>query len=75
MSRNQFFYHVNKRTARFMMNGLLLSHGYPVINVPAKRGVEFNSKMIKFYDSEDPKEMIEFMISCYDPIMLEIMTE
>ncbi|NBV29517.1 cell filamentation protein Fic, partial [bacterium] len=75
MSRYQFFYDVNKRTARFMMNALLLSNGYPVINVPAKRSVEFNSKMIKFYESGHSEEMLNFMISCYDPIMLEIMAE
>ncbi len=75
MSRYQFFYHVNKRTARFMMNGILLSNGYPVINVPSKRSVEFNSKMIKFYENGHPEEMIDFMISCYQPVILEIMAE
>jgi Fic family protein len=37
MARNQFFYDVNKRMGRFIMNGILLSAGYPAINLPAKR--------------------------------------
>jgi prophage maintenance system killer protein len=37
MARNQFFYDVNRRMGRFMMNGILLSAGYPAINLPAKR--------------------------------------
>jgi len=75
MARYQFFYDVNKRTARFMMNGILLSNGYPVINVPAKRAAEFNSLMLEYYDSGDFSDMLDFMISCYDPILLEIMAE
>ena len=35
MARCRFFYDVNKRMGRFMMNGHLLSHGYPAINIPA----------------------------------------
>jgi Fic family protein len=37
MARCQFFYDVNKRMGRFIMNGLLLHNGYPAINLPAKR--------------------------------------
>ena len=33
MARNQFFFDVNKRIGRFMMNGILLAHGYPIISV------------------------------------------
>jgi Fic family protein len=42
MVRCQFFYDVNNRMGRFMMNGLLLSNGYPAMNIPAKRQLEFN---------------------------------
>jgi Fic family protein len=48
MARNQFFYDVNKRMGRFMMNGLLLHAGYPAINIQAKRKLEFNEKMLLF---------------------------
>ena len=41
MARAQFFYDVNKRMGRFMMNGILLKAGYPAINLPARRQLEF----------------------------------
>lgn len=66
MARTQFFYDVNKRMGRFMMNGILLDAGYPVINVPAKRQLEFNTKMLAFYHNNDPTMMNAFLRSCLD---------
>jgi prophage maintenance system killer protein len=51
MARTQFFYDVNKRMGRFIMNGYLLSHGYPAINLPAKSQQIFNQLMLDFYKS------------------------
>lgn len=64
MARNQFFWDVNKRTGRFMMNGLLLSYGYPIINVPYKRKQEFNTLMLEFYSTNIMKPMNDFLRSC-----------
>lgn len=75
MARNQFFYDVNKRTGRFMMNGHLLQHGYPAINLPAKRQLKFNQLMLAFYDSADQSAMNAFMRSCLDERILKIMNE
>ena len=75
MARNQFFYDVNKRMGRFMMNGILLAKGYPAINVPVTRQLEFNSLMIDFYDSDDQVAMNAFLKSCLDPRILDIMSE
>lgn len=75
MARIQFFYDVNKRMGRFLMNGFLLNHGYPVINLPAKRQLEFNQKMIDFYESNQMEPMIDFMKSCLDPRVIKIMSE
>lgn len=66
MARTQFFYDVNKRMGRFLMNGLLLTEGYPIINVPAKRQLEFNTLMLAFYSSNDGAKMNAFMRSCLD---------
>jgi Fic family protein len=63
-SLHQFFWDGNKRSSRLIMNGILLSSGYDVINIPAKKQLEFNEKMIRFYDGRDGAEMIEFLISC-----------
>tara|TARA_R110002095_G_scaffold216565_1_gene214605 strand:- start:3357 stop:4052 length:696 start_codon:yes stop_codon:yes gene_type:complete len=75
MARNQFFYDVNKRMGRFMMNGYLLSHGYPVINVPAKRQLEFNELMIAFYESGNEAPMNQFLRSCLGENAINMMKE
>ena len=75
MARSQFFYDVNKRMGRFIMNGLLLSNGYPAINLPAKRQLEFNQLMLNFYDTGDQKPMNAFMRSCLDDRVIKIMKE
>lgn len=75
MARNQFFYDVNKRMGRFMMNGLLLSAGYPAINLPAKRQLEFNTLMIDFYENGHQQPMNAFLRSCLDKRVISIMLE
>ncbi|MBL4909518.1 MAG: Fic family protein [Alteromonadaceae bacterium] len=74
-SRHQFFYDVNKRMGRFIMNAVLLNAGYLAINLPAKRQLEFNQLMMAFYVSADETEMNRFLRSCLDPRMIEIMNE
>lgn len=63
-ARGQFFWDGNKRTGRLLMNGMLLSEGYDAICVPAKRRLEFNEKMIAFYDTADAEPMLMFLASC-----------
>lgn len=64
MARTQFFFDGNKRTARMMMSGILLSRNLPMINIPAKRKLEFNQAMIKYYDHQDFEQLFTFMWSC-----------
>ncbi len=75
MARMQFFYDVNKRMGRFMMNGLLLSNGFPAINLPAKRQLEFNQLMTDFYVSNKIDSMNSFLRSCLDQQLIDIMKE
>jgi len=75
MARCQFFYGVNKRMGRFVMNGLLLSRGYPAINLPAKRQLEFNQLMLTFYQTGDQAQMNTFLRSCLDEKVIKIMKE
>lgn len=75
MARTQFFYDVNKRMGRFMMNGLLLDQGLPAINLPAARQLEFNEKMLRFYQSGDVSEMTGFILTCLDSTTVAIMSE
>lgn len=60
----QFYFDGNKRTARFMMNGILMSHGVDAISVPAARLQDFNEKMVRFYTDKDATEMMHFLIEC-----------
>lgn len=71
MARAQFFWDVNKRTGRFMMNGILLNAGYPIINVPAKRQQEFNQLMLKYYNSGEITLMSRFLRECVNPKIIE----
>lgn len=75
MARGQFFYDVNKRMGRFMMNGLLLNHGYPAINLPVKRQLEFNQLMLIFYETGDQTQMNTFLRSCLEEKVIKIMKE
>jgi hypothetical protein len=61
----QFFFDGNKRTSRFMMNGILMSAGIDAISVPASRAQEFNEKMVRFYLNKDGSEMMQFLLSCH----------
>jgi prophage maintenance system killer protein len=61
----QFFFDGNKRTSRFMMNGILMSAGIDAISVPAAKAHEFNDNMVRFYLTKDATEMMAFLISCH----------
>lgn len=64
-SLNQFFFDGNKRTSRLMLNGILLKNGYPIFNLLAKDKLEFNEKMIEFYDTKDGTNLMDFLIEYY----------
>ena len=63
-ARNQPFRDGNKRTGRLIMNGILLENGHDILTVSAAKRLEFNEKMIRFYDSADGAQMLEFMAGC-----------
>lgn len=61
----RFFFDGNKRTSRFMMNGILMSAGIDAISVPAARAQDFNEKMVRFYLNRDATEMMTFLLECH----------
>ncbi|OGT68962.1 MAG: cell filamentation protein Fic [Gammaproteobacteria bacterium RIFCSPHIGHO2_12_FULL_45_9] len=61
----QFFFDGNKRTSRFMMNGILMSNGMDAISIPAGRAQEFNEKMVQFYLNKEASAMMSFLIDCH----------
>ena len=60
-----FYFDGNKRTARYMMNGHLMSHGIDAISLPARRAREFNSLMVEFYRSRTATRMVAFLTDCH----------
>jgi len=64
-ANSKFFFDGNKRTSRLMMNGILLKNGYPILNILAKDKLEFNTKMIEFYDTQNATNILEFLIKYY----------
>jgi Fic family protein len=61
----QFFFDGNKRTSRFMMNGLLMSSGIDAISIPVFKAAEFNAKMVDFYLNKKGTEMMAFLLDCH----------
>jgi len=61
VARTQCFWDGNKRTGRLLMNGILLAAGQDIITVPATKALEFNQKMIRFYEQGDGTEMMVFL--------------
>ena len=61
----QFFFDGNRRTSRFMMNGILMSAGIDAISVPAAKAQEFNENMVRFYLAKDATEMMAFLVDCH----------
>ena len=68
-SLQQFFFDGNKRTSRFMMNGMLMEEGIDAVSIPAVRAAEFNSRMVDFYASRNATEMMAFVLDCHPEIL------
>jgi Fic family protein len=61
----QFYFDGNKRTARYLMNGHLMSRGVDAISVPARRAREFNTLMVDFYRLRSGTRMVAFLTDCH----------
>ena len=72
---SQFFWDGNKRTSRLLMNGIVMSAGHDAISIPARLRLDFNTKMIRFYDSKDATEMAKFLVDLSDPAPERARTE
>ena len=60
-ARGQFFWDGNKRTARLMASGILLNAGIGVFNIRATDILEFNTRMLKFYDTGNADHVLPFL--------------
>jgi hypothetical protein len=65
--RRQFYFDGNKRTARLIMTGELMSGGYDIVSVPFSRKLEFNNALDVLFDREDATELLRFLSTCTLP--------
>ncbi|MGJ9403430.1 hypothetical protein [Arthrobacter sp. KK5.5] len=63
-TRRQFYFDGNKRSARLMMTGELLKHGYDAVDVPFARKLEFNVSLDTLFDTADGTPLMAFLASC-----------
>jgi len=61
----QFFYDGNKRTARFLCNGILMSAGYPPMMIKAQEQLPYNQVMARFYDTQDATQALVWFYGVY----------
>jgi peptide/nickel transport system substrate-binding protein len=63
-TRRQFYFDGNKRTARLMMTGELMSSGYDIVSVPFGRKLEFNNALDTLFSEDDGTELLHFLATC-----------
>lgn len=63
-TRSQFYFDGNKRTARLMMTGLLMSEGYDAVSIPFVRQFEFNQALDVLFTRDDATPLMAFVADC-----------
>jgi hypothetical protein len=63
-TRSQFYLDGNKRTARLMMSGRLMTAGYEVVNIPYARRYEFNQALDRLFADDDATPVMAFIADC-----------
>jgi Fic family protein len=63
-TRSQFYFDGNKRTARLMASGALMSAGYPALNIPNARRLEFNLALDTLFTTDDASQLMDFLWDC-----------
>jgi Fic family protein len=61
----QFFHDGNKRTSRFMCNGILMSAGYPPMMITKQEKLAYNQVMTQFYNTQDGTEALIWFYERY----------
>ncbi|WP_286346201.1 Fic family protein [Frondihabitans sucicola] len=65
-TRSQFYFDGNKRTARLMMTGMLMSSGFDAVNIPFARQYEFNLALDDLFTTDDGTALMAFVADCAD---------
>lgn len=75
LSRSQFFFDANKRTASLMMNGILMANGYLPITVLNTQSERFHDKLRAFYESGNADGMFAFFSEIVPDLYHELPAE
>jgi len=63
-TRAQFYFDGNKRTARWMMNGHLMSHGLDAIGIPVSQQLAWNQNLTRLFTAADATPLMAQMAHC-----------
>ena len=67
LMRTQAFFDGNKRTAMMAGNQIMIQNGVGIISVPIEHQEKFREMLIKFYETDNMKELKEFLYeNCID---------
>lgn len=61
----QFYLDGNKRTGRYVMNAVLMSHGYDAIAIPDRLKAQYEDALVEAYRSGDLTPHISFLLGLY----------
>lgn len=61
LCRAQAFMDGNKRTAQLVTNKYLIENGLGIFSIKPENKLEFETKLIKFYETNNDKELVEFL--------------
>lgn len=61
-TRSQFYFDGNKRTARLVASGMLMSAGYEALNIPHARRLEFNIALDALFSTDDASALMLFLV-------------
>ena len=68
VSRKQMFIDGNKRCAVIFANHYLISKGKGLLTIPAEKVKEYSKLLVKYYETNDSKEISEFLNNCITKI-------
>ena len=62
IARSKCFWSANRKIGLLLMNGILLVAGQDFISIPAIHQREFRQKLIRFYESGNATELMDFLL-------------
>ncbi len=67
--KSQLFWDGNKRSAMLFANQMMIQNGLGIITIPIEKREEFGKQLIKYYETEEIKDLEEFVYHhCIDGI-------